>query len=533
MQEIVAKVTEQVRGSWRFRRFALIAAWLVACFGWVAVFAMPDLYQANSRVFVDTKTALKPVITGIAIDQDVNAQVNSVRQSLLSQPQLEPVAVKVGLVDRRTMDAPQVARVLASMRDHIELTVHKAGENDDKDAGNIYSIQYTDTKRERALQVVETLQMNLIENTIGGKRQGSEDAERFLDQQIRDYEARLRDAEDRLANFKKTNVGLMPTEEGGYFQRLQLEMDAVQKTQTALSVATSRREELSRQLRGDAVLASTSVPTSQGGNGVAGDTLSQIKATQARLDDLLLRFTDKHPDVMAARENLAQLKARRETEIAALKHGDPNAIANSSLSANPVYQSIQLQLNQADVEIASLRRELGGHESKVAELRKNLDTMPQVEAEFARLDRDYGVTKANYTELVQRRDKARLGIDAQQSGSVRFDVVEPPNAAFQPISPKRSLLILAVFAGAIGFGAAVAFLIHQLRPVFTSARDLASITGLTVLGSVSSAWIENQKRIRRNSYIRYAVALGGLFVLGVVVLKLSNNGVRLSSLKGS
>src|SRR4051812_38607721 len=127
MQEIVAKVTEQVRGSWRFRRFALIAAWLVACFGWDAVFAMPDLYQANSRVFVDTKTALKPVITGIAIDQDVNAQVNSVRQSLLSQPQLEPVAVKVGLVDRRTMDAPQVARVLAAMRDHIELTVHKAG----------------------------------------------------------------------------------------------------------------------------------------------------------------------------------------------------------------------------------------------------------------------------------------------------------------------------------------------------------------------------------------------------------------------
>ena len=74
--------------AWRFRRYALIAAWLFAIAGWTFIFVLPDMYQAGSRVFVDTRTALKPVLQGLTLDQDVNAQLNLVRQSLLSQPQL-------------------------------------------------------------------------------------------------------------------------------------------------------------------------------------------------------------------------------------------------------------------------------------------------------------------------------------------------------------------------------------------------------------------------------------------------------------
>jgi polysaccharide chain length determinant protein (PEP-CTERM system associated) len=534
MQEILQQIIEIARGSWRFRRYALLGAWVVAIAGWVLVFSLTDMYQASSRVFVDSRTALKPVLQGLTLDQDVNAQLNLVRQSLLSHPQLEPVAQKVGLVDRRTMNPQQVVRAIGELRERVDVGVTSAGEAGDRDAGSIYSIRYNDESRERALQVVETLQTNLIENTLGGKREGSEGAQKFLETQIRELERRLRESEDRLADFKKGNVGMMPAETGGYFARLQLEMDAVTKTQTALGVATSRREELSRQLRGDMPIAAGTGMAPQTGAGGAGggDTMSRIKETQARLDELLLRFTDRHPDVVAARENLAQLKARRTSEVEALRRGDPGAIAASGVGANPVYQSIQLALNQTDVEIASLRRELSGHQSKVVELRNMLDTMPQVEAEFARLNRDYDVTKANYTALVERLEKSRLGEEASTSGSVRFDVIEPPNADFSPISPMRSILVLAVLVASIAAGCAIAFLLHTLRPVFTSVKGLAEATGLVVLGSVSMAWLEQHKHTRRKSYLRYAVAIGGLFVLGAVVLQLNRMGVRLP-LKGT
>jgi hypothetical protein len=84
-------------------------------------------------------------------------------------------------------------------------------------AGSIYGIVYQDRNRARSLKVVGELLNTLIVDTLGGKRQGSEDAQKFLETQIRDYETRLRAAEDKLAEFKKHNVGAMPTEQGGYF----------------------------------------------------------------------------------------------------------------------------------------------------------------------------------------------------------------------------------------------------------------------------------------------------------------------------
>ena len=44
-----------------------------------------------------------------------------------------------------------------------------------------------------------------VEQTLGGKREGSENAQKFLEAQIKDYEQRLSVAEDKLAAFKKQN----------------------------------------------------------------------------------------------------------------------------------------------------------------------------------------------------------------------------------------------------------------------------------------------------------------------------------------
>lgn len=531
MQEILEQILEYVRGAWRFRRPALITAWIVAPLGWLVLFMLPDVYEANSRVFVDTKTALSPVLENLVLDQDVNAQLNLVRQSLLAGPQLEPVAEQVGLIDRG-MSPQERIRALNEMRDRVGVMVSRAGGDAGGDAGSIYAIRYSDVSRDRAVRVVEILQNNLIENTLGGKRTGSESAQRFLETQIADYEMRLRQAEERLAAFKKANVGLMPTEQGGYFTRLQQAMDAASAGQTQLAIALSRREELQRQLRGEGPIAAAAgtVVTGPGGTqSPGGDTLSRIQEAQARLDDLLLRFTDRHPDVVAQRETLEQLKQRRQEEIEALRRGDPNAAAASGASANPVYQSIQLSLNQVDVEIASLRRQIADHQARVAEMRNMLDTMPQVEAEYARLNRDYDVTRAQYTALVERLEKTRLGEEATTSGSVRFDIIEPPNAPFRPVSPRRSILVLAVLVFALGAGVGVALLLHLLMPVFTSARSLAESTSLQVLGTVGMAWADLQRRDERRMYLRYGAAVLALMVLSIVVLQLSRSGVRLNA----
>lgn len=522
---------DELRGAWRFRWVALSVAAVAALAGWAVVFTLPDQYSASARIFVDTRTALKPALQGLTVEQDVNAELNFVRQSLLAGAQLERIAQDSGVLGVAVTDPRIRARVLADLSERIEISVRSASdrENERDTAGSIYEVDYKDSDRNRALALVQLLLKSLVGQTLGGKREGSQGAQKFLEGQIADYERRLRAAEDRLADFKKHNIGLMPTEQGGYFSQLQSEVDAGRKTEGAISVAVSKRMELDKQLHGESAIAAISSGPAVGANGVggAGDTLSRIRETQARLDDLLLRFTPKHPDVIATTEALAELKQRRAAEIESVRRGDAGALAASGAANNPVYQSIQLALNQADVDIAALRGELAQHLNKAEELRRRLDTAPQVEAEYAQLMRDYDVNKAQYNALMANYEKARLGEQADDAGSVRFDIVQPPTAPFRPVSPKRPVLLLGVLALAVAAGGVLALALHRLRPVVYSIQALSELTGLTVIGSVTSAFAQGRQAADRRAFIGYWAAASCLVAACAVALILDYFGVRL------
>jgi polysaccharide chain length determinant protein (PEP-CTERM system associated) len=239
---------------------------------------------------------------------------------------------------------------------------------------------------------------------------------------------------------------------------------------------------------------------------------------QSHLDQLLLRFTDSHPDVIEARRSLEDLKARQKIEIDAVRRGDQAAIAATGLAANPVYQGMRLQLSQVNVEVAAARQQVADQEAKIAEQRKMINTAPQVEAEFERLDRDYTVMRAQYQALVERLSRAALSDKADATGVVRFEVVDPPTDDSEPVFPNRVRLILAVLAGGLGVGLGLAYLLHQLRPVFTSSRQLTEMTQLPVLGSVSMTWLERHRATARRAIWMYSAGAAALIVVGIVIL---------------
>jgi polysaccharide chain length determinant protein (PEP-CTERM system associated) len=525
-------VLDEVRGAWRFRWFAIVSAFLLALIGWAVVFALPDRYEADARVFVDTRTALKPALQGLTIDQNVDAQINYVRQSLLEGPQLEQIAKDTGVLPPAVTDERARAKILDKLSNRITLAVINAGAQGDErsTAGTIYSFHYVDVSRERSLRVVESLLNTFVEQTLGGKREGSEHAQQFLETQIKDYEQRLSAAEDKLATFKKKNIGLMPSDQGGYFAQLQKEVDAAKKAETDLSVAMSRRDELAKQLHSDSAISAAGSSTIAGVRGAGGgsDTLSRIQETQAKLDELLLKYTDKHPDVIATRATLDELKKRRVTELDSLRRGDASAVASSGAGNNPVYQSMQLELNKVEVEIAALRRELAQHEGTVAELRQRLNSAPQVEAEYQQLNRDYDVNKAQYTALLESYQKARLGERADNAGSVRFEVVLPPTAPIMPVWPKRTVWLAEIWLLALALGAGVAYGLHTMKPIISSVRTINEMTNFPVLGVVSSAFPTAQRKRFRRQMLRFSGATICLLLALAAVLALNSSGARLT-----
>jgi hypothetical protein len=195
------------------------------------------------------------------------------------------------------------------------------------------------------------------------------------------------------------------------------------------------------------------------------------------------------------------------------------------MSANPVYQNIQMQLNQAEVEVNALKGEITDRQTRVAELTRLRDQAPEIEAELARLNRDYGVTKANYDALLERLERAKLTDQASATGTVKFEVIDPPAAKYEPVAPKRALLSTGVLVAALGAGLALAFVLNQLNPVYSSARTLAQVTGLPVLGSVSLTWADAVRATVRREARVYAIAVGVLLVVyGVALLQGLNVG---------
>lgn len=527
MQPLILQLLDDVRGTWRFRWIALAAAWTLCLIGWGYVFTMPNVYEASARVYVDSQTALGPLLRGLALDPNVESELSIVQKALLSRPQLETVARKTDL-DLRAKTPEQMENLLKSLQARIAVVNDLRGGRTGSDG--LYRITFQDHSQAKTLEVVETLLNTFVEQTLGSKRIGQESAQRFLDDEISDLERRLTESEQRLADFKKRNVGTMPGEGGDYFARLQTEMGGEQLVRQQLSLAETRRSELQRQLSGeDPFLFGFDAGTQHAGSGEAGDITARIQELEAKLEEMLLRYTEKHPEIIAVRDTIKELQRRQQEELARVAAGKPATGAmNDSLKANPIYQGIQAELNRTEVQVAELRQDLAQRSQRVAQLKRLVDTVPEVEAELSRLNRDYEITRTRYLELVERRETAKLSESAERQGSVKFQIIDPPSVGFKPVAPQRVLLLVGVLLGALVAGAALAYGLNQIRPVYQNARLLATKTGLPVLGVVSRTWAEAQRVAVRKSTMAFSASVSALALLCVVFVVWSDVGVRLA-----
>ncbi len=525
MHDLIVKVIDDIRGGWRFRWWALGVAWVLCTLGWAYVWFLPDVYQANARVFVDTQSALRPLLRGLAIEPDVESNLNIVRQAMLSRPHLEQVARSTDL-DLRATTPQAMDGLIESLRNRIVIEVDARTRSGTSDG--LYRISFQDYSRTKSLEVVQSLLDSFVEDTLGSKRTGQEDAQRFLGDQIKEYEKRLSEAEERLSAFKREHVGMMPDSKGDYFARLQGEMSEVDGVRKSLDLAETRRAEMMRQLSGEEPFlfgfdnttgATTDTKSSN-------DTSARIRDNERRLEELLLRFTDKHPEVIALRGTIEGLKKQQADELERLKRGQKGTGSLSqSLKANPIYQAIDVELKKTDVQIAELRQDLAQRQTRIAELRRMVDTVPEVEAQLARLNRDYDVTRGQYQQLVQRLETARLSEEADRTGVVKFDVLDPPSVPVEPEAPNRPLLLTGVLMLSLLAALALAYGLNLLRPVFQNVRSLADVTGLPVIGQVSRTVTAQHATTMRLNMLAFSGCAAALVVAFAVVMLLRGGGV--------
>jgi polysaccharide chain length determinant protein (PEP-CTERM system associated) len=514
MDDLIRQGIAILQGMWQRRWVGLAAAWIVGIAGVVAVMRMPDVYEASARIYVDTQSVLKPLMQGLAVQPNVDQQVMILSRTLISRPNVEKLI--------RMADIDLTTRSKADQDGMVDGLV-KALKIESLGRDNLYTLSYRDPKAEKAKRVVQSLASIFIESNLGEKRKDSDSAKKFIDEQIKVYEKKLVEAEDRLKDFKIKNLSSTDSMEKDYFTRLAEVTAQLNHSRLELREAENSRDALKREITGEepmlvpddtpAAVSSTPVPEIDG----------RLDAMKKSLDTLMQRYTDQHPDVVITKRQIQDLEEQKVQVIAARKKAASSSTTKggSSMQSNPVYQQLRVSLAETEATVASLRTRVTEYEARYTRLKETAKLQPQMEAEYTQLNRDYGVHKRNYETLVSRREQAEISGDMENVSGADFRLIDPPRVSPQPVAPNRALLLAAAMAVALGAGLFASFAASQIWPTFFDVRSLRDTTQLPVLGAVTMIIGESQKRRERRGLIGFfagVLAFLGSYGAGLLVL---------------
>jgi polysaccharide chain length determinant protein (PEP-CTERM system associated) len=460
--------------AWRHRWKAVGLIWIVALLGWAGVRMLPDRYVSTARIYADADAVLGMLLRGIAMDNSPAAQVEVLQRTLVSRPNLERLVDRSALSQRVAAGADREKTIDTLARDL------RFGSQ----ARNLFTVEYVDTDPLVAHGVVQQVVDLFLELASGSDRRQMGNARAFLLQQLATYEQQLREAERRRADFTSRYQDLLAV--NGSVSRLDAVRTRIEAMRGELSDKASLRALLQQQI--DAlpeVGPSASAPVSE---------------AEQRLIVLRQRYTEQHPDVAAARAAAAAARAAGTNRTGTTR-------------ANSMREQLLVRLVDTDSQISSLDRQLHELEAQSNRLEEMARNAPEVQAQFANLDRDYNIIRRNYEELLARRESVNIA-EAARTGSdrVTLEVVDPPTMPTVPSSPKRLLLAAGVLLAALGAGGALLFLQVQLDSSFYTLRELRGF-GLPVLGAFSSP---SRGRLRRADVVLLLICLLPL-PLGLVV----------------
>jgi polysaccharide chain length determinant protein (PEP-CTERM system associated) len=521
MAELLAHLQALTKGMWRYRWHGVAAAWAAAVLGAVVTWRIPSQYEASARIYVDTQSILKPLMAGLTVQPNIDQQVTMLSRTLISRPNVEKLVQMADLDLASHNKAQQEATV-----DRLMQTLKIQGTGRD----NLYTLSYRDAEPERALRAVRSLVSIFVESGLGASRKDNDSAKTFIAEQIKAYRSKLEEAEARLKEFRLRNLDVEYGEGRDAAARLAEASTALDGAKLELSEAVNARDAARAQLEAErrqgASLSTQSLLQESALSVSTPETDARIEALRKGLDQLLQRYTDNHPDVVTTRKLLKDLEEHKRKEVAELRKAAAAAPAVAAAAGtSPAALELNKLLAASEVQVAALRARVGEYSARHQKAMAALKVAPQLEAEAARLNRDYAIHKKNYEDLVARREAAAMSGELDvASGVADFRLIDPPRTTPQPVWPNRLLLLALSLVLALATGVGTVLGLSQVRPVFHRTADLrARFAEVPVLGVVSRTLGAEDLRRRRVDLLRFSAASGSLvllFVAGLVVMSI-------------
>jgi polysaccharide biosynthesis transport protein len=482
--------------------------------GWFAVWAaswvLPARYKSGTLILVEQPTMPKDYVVP-NVNDDLQERLQSITQQILSRTRLLHIIDQLNLYAGKHAQATPDDKV-DRMRKDIDIQLVR-------DAGNqvtAFNVYYSSHDAYIAQQVTSELTNLFINENLEVRQQMSEDTTKFLEDQLEEARKSLSEQEEKIREFKGQHVGELPTQTGSNLQILSGMQSQLQNEQDALNSAKQQKaylETLSNQYR--AMQGTTKTPEGTP-TGVAGLD-QQLEKLKSQLADMNSRYTDKHPDVRKLKDQIAKTEKLRDQMLANAGTDSSAPVTTSTADPTAAPQAqVQSQLQANQVEITNRENTIAALKEKVNDYQNRLNQEPVREQQLADLTRGYDQSKANYDELLKKRNQSEMATSMEllQQGE-RFRILDPPSLPLKPDFPNR-LKFCAIGLGAgFALGAVVAGAFEMFDDRIYDEKELKHMLPAKVLCEIPVvATASEEARTKARSKLAWVLTgLAFLFIL--------------------
>ena len=422
---------------WQRRLLVLVPALIGALVALVAVFVLPPVYRSSALMLVQSPQLPDEVVGG-AGSEGIDRRIARIKEQVTSRPDLVALIEEHGLYANQRGSKP-LSKIIEDMREAISLTPTMvdmaAGGLNDRTVS--FELAYDYKEPTAAQAVAQDLMERIVELDASGNAEQATNTVQFLTDQSKGLETRIAELQNQRAVISARNGGVLAGSGmmiGGNGGSYDVQIAALQRDNSLLL--------------GQRDLAKTS------------DTRDPaVVNAEGALAAARAVFTESHPDVILAKQRLAEAREFAKREF-----------------RKPPVDSIDQQIAFNNSQIAALRGAKARDQAQVSSTLSSQARAPLVQQQLGELEQRLTGLNEQYQEVSGRLLAARAGVRAEdeQMGE-RLAVVEPPTVPDTPTSPNRPLLAAAGLGGGLVLGLLLAFAVEiMLRPI----RDPAALERL-------------------------------------------------------
>jgi protein tyrosine kinase modulator len=444
------------RRKWWF----IVPVALSVVVGLVLVWKLPRTYQATATIAVSA-ARVAPLVAGSgSVEMERQDRMRAVSQQFLSRSVLERTA----RLEHLDADMP-IDVAIGKMRGNISISLpdsitpssatttgapNAQLSPEQRSQLDTYLLSYVDDSAEAAQRMTNRLAQVFVEENSKSREIRAQDTSQFIENQLHASESRLAALEARLRQMKESYMGRLPEQTNANLAMVSALQRQLESNATAIRGEQDRLSIIERQLQGmeqgaDDELASL--------KGTPGETAQSRAASLRReLAAAQLTFTDKHPEVIRLREELANAE-----KAAVAERARPVSDRMAILNASSEYRQLQKDREATTLRIAELQRQSTAASQQIAAYQARVESAPRVEQQMVSLQREYDLERSAFGELTQKKQAALLTEEIERKqGSEQFAVLIPAGLPADPFKPKPfRVLIMALAAGFVLGGAGV------------------------------------------------------------------------------